>query len=113
MKRIIPVILLVASGFTFAACGNSAQSQHSKSYNAGVAWVRDGFPGTNETSCFTSVLVQGQNCTQSNSFCGSNGAVLTVVNGNYNMQQWINGCLSVPVKHWPKWYQKLVFSGNS
>lgn len=112
MKKIVLVLLLVVSGLTFAACGNSTPV-HSKSFNAGVAWVRHGFPGSNETFCDLSVLKMGGNCATSNSPCDSNAAALAVSDGNHNMQQWINGCASVPFKHYPKWYRNYVFSLNS
>jgi hypothetical protein len=110
VKIVIP-ILLVASGFTLAACGNSGPS-YSKSYKAGVAWVRNDFPGSDQTICLFSVLAQGINCNQANNVCDSNAAVLAMSSNNYNMQQWINGCVSVPFKHYPQWYRNLVFGNN-
>lgn len=113
-KKVIVPALLLASGLTFAACGNSAPA-HSKSFNAGVAWVRDDFPNTNVSDCFSSPLIQGTSCTvisQTNGttadVCASNGAVMAISLGNYNMQQWIDGCLSVPLKHWPRWLLRYL-----
>jgi hypothetical protein len=114
MKKIIPILsVLLASSIGLASCGNSTPAE-SKSYKAGVAWVRNDFPGTNESNCLTSMLNQGPNCTPINSgdsqneFCASNGATLVIVTGNYNMQQWINGCASVPFKHYPKWLKNYL-----
>jgi len=108
MKRIIPVLLLFVGGFTLASCGNSAP-QHSKAYNAGVAWVRNDFPGYDDSICMFSVLVTGANCAKAQNFCASNAALDAEANdndlSNYNMQQWIDGCVSVSFKHWPKWYR--------
>ena len=113
MKKIIPVLLLVLSSVGLASCGNSTPA-HSKSYNAGVAWVRDGFPGSNEANCNESVLIayNASDCTPSPNivFCESNPAVLQMI--NYNQQQWIDGCLSVPFKHWPKWLKNYVLNSN-
>lgn len=111
-KKIIPVLLL-ASGISLASCAtSSASTHHSKSFEAGVNWVRKDFPNTNESSCFTSILNQGASCKPIKSggnpdeICASNGAILAINTGNYNGQQWVNGCVSVPFRHWPKWLRK-------
>ena len=104
MKKIIPVLLLVISSIGLASCGSSAPAE-SRSFKAGVAWVRNDFPGSNDSVCLFSVLAQGPNCAKAQNFCGSNAATFAVTDGNYNMQQWIDGCVSVPFKHWPRWYR--------
>ena len=112
MKKIIPVLLLIISSIGLASCANSTPA-HSKSFNAGVAWVRNGFPGSNETYCDFSVLSMGANCTKSDSMCDSNAAIFAINDGNYNMQQWLDGCVSVPFKHWPKWLQNYIINLNN
>lgn len=112
MKKIVIPALLLASGIALASCGNSAPA-HSKSFDAGVSWIKDGFPGANENLCDFSVLSIGANCNAANTPCDSNAAIFAESDGNYNMKQWIEGCISVPFKHYPKWYQNYISNLNS
>lgn len=118
MKKIIPALVLVLGGIGLAACGSvshhhSSYPQHSKSYEAGVAWVRNDFPGSNNSMCLTSIYMGNGSCTQVNSFCESNAASFAIANGNYNLSQWVDGCASVPFKHWPKWLQQAIINANN
>ncbi len=127
MKRSIKVLLIVivlgavAFGVTIAIGKNTgfhssnSSVQHSKSYEAGVAWVRNDFPGFNQNYCASSVLIAANatNCTPSQNIvmCDSQASAVAML--NYNTQQWIDGCLSVPFKHWPQWLQNYVNNANS
>ena len=116
MKRIIVITVIaiigVTAGVWVAHSGNSTP-HHSASYEAGVAWVRNGFPGSNQNDCGNSVLVpfNSPNCNPTSMPCASAAAAIALL--NYNMQQWIDGCLSVPFKYYPKWFKQTVYNANN
>jgi len=120
MKKItkillLSVLLILIIVSIVVVVNNNSSPKHSKSYEAGVAWVRNDFDGANQADCYSSVLVAANatTCTISKDLvvCDSQAASYAVV--GYNMQQWIDGCLSVPFKHYPKWLRNYIYNLNN